>query len=156
MKKSYFPLFIDLSEKKIMLIGGGVIAERRVKTLLHFAENITVVAPEITEDLQNLADDGKIAWRKMRYAAGIIKGADLVLAATNDEICNEQIVMDCKEAGILVNASHKQELCDFYFPGTVIEDDIVIGISSGGKDHTKVKDTRKLIEKTLKTNRENR
>lgn len=156
MSKRYFPMFIDISDKKIVMIGGGMIAERRVKALLYFAENITVIAPEITAEIQKLADDGRIVWKKMRYVKEVLDGADFVLAVTDDADCNEQIVLDCQKQGIMVNTSHKKELCDFYFPGTVIDDDIVVGISSSGQDHTKVKTMRELIEETLEINREKR
>lgn len=60
MKNKYFPLFVDLSEKQIVVIGAGNIASRRVRTLLSFADHITVVSPDATEEIAELAAEGKV------------------------------------------------------------------------------------------------
>ncbi len=67
MKKPYFPLFIDISQKSIVVVGGGRIAERRVKTLLQFAEDIQVISPKLTEELRCLAESRRIEWIQKRY-----------------------------------------------------------------------------------------
>lgn len=147
--KLFFPMFIDLSKKKILVIGAGEIATRRVKTLLKFAECIEVVSPEASEEIRRYAKEGKIIWKQMRYDASLLKDAQLVLGATDDVDCNEQIVKDCKIKGVPVNVSHKKELCDFYFPSVVLTDDLVIGINASGKNHGKVKAARMDIERML-------
>lgn len=147
--KLYFPLFIDIAEKKIVVIGGGKIATRRVTTLLNFANHITVVAPEISEEIRKFVTNDTVIWQDNCYDSSCILDADMVLAATDDESCNEQIAADCRERGILVNVSHKKELCDFYFPSIVEDDGVVVGINASGKNHRKVKDTRKQIEEIL-------
>lgn len=149
MKGLYFPVFMDLSEKKIVVIGGGKIAQRRVKTLLEFAGEILVAAPEITKELKQYVENKEIAWLKAIYHKAQLEGADIVLAATDDPRCNEQIVSDCKEKGILVNTAHRKELCDFYFPAIIRQNDIVAGITACGISHKKVKETRQYIEQAL-------
>ncbi len=144
--KPYFPMFIDLSKKKIVVIGGGVIAERRIRALLQFADNIYVVSPTLTEELELLRKEKKFYWIQAEYDVLRIHEADMVLAATNDDMCNEQVVRDCQEKGILVNTAHKKELCDFYFPAIVIKDDVVVGISSDGNHHGEVKKVREILE----------
>lgn len=150
MQKPYFPLFIDMSQKKIVVIGGGRIAERRVKTLLEFAEYIQIVSPEVTETLYCLAKRGRIGWSRERYTAEALKEADVVLAATNDGLCNEQIAMECKRRGILVNAAHEKELCDFYFPAVVVHEQVTAGITANGRSHAQAKEARRLVEQALK------
>ena len=158
MSKKYFPIFIDLSEKKIVVIGGGTIASRRVKTLLEFAEKICVVSPELTEALQELHRQGRIAWLQEVYSPDKIKDADMVIAATNQPSVNQQIKADCKhmekESGrqILVSVIDDRNLCDFYFPSIVQNEDIVIGINSGGKSPALTKRIRRGIEEFLKCN----
>ena len=156
MEKRYFPLFIDISEKKIVVIGGGKIAERRVEALLSFQGNVTVISPEITETLEKYVREDKIVWIQDCYQEEMLSGVDFVLAATNDAACNEQVVADCHSRGILVNASHKKEVCDFYFPGTVTDGEIVVGISSSGENHAKVKRVREAIENLIENLDENR
>ena len=64
----YFPLFINLEKKKVTVIGAGTIASRRIRTLLNFGARITVLAPEASEEVEKLAGEGKLVWRKERYA----------------------------------------------------------------------------------------
>ena len=73
MDRSYFPLFVDISGKKTLVVGGGRIAWRRIKTLLSFTPDIWVVAPEATEELEALAEEGRIHWIQGTYAPGIMK-----------------------------------------------------------------------------------
>ncbi len=155
ISKSYFPMFVDISGMKIVVIGGGKIAARRIRTLLEFASDITVIAPLVTESVGQLEAEEKIHCIHREYQIGDIQGADMVLAATDDKLLNERIVQDCREAEqksgrkILVSVASDRSLCDFYFPSVIRQDDIVIGINSGGKDPGKVKAIRKRLEKIL-------
>lgn len=150
MKKPYFPLFTDISDKKIVVVGGGKIATRRVDTLLEFADDISVAAPEASKRIRKLAKEGYIVWKECAYQAELLTGADLVLAATDDAACNEKIVEDCRARGILVNTAHKKELCDFYFPGILRQEELVIGFGSNGMSHKKVREIREKMERMLR------
>lgn len=149
MNKRYFPLFIDISKKKVIVIGGGKVAERRVKTLLEFVNHIEVVSPEVTRDLYGLSERREITWIKGCYTAGVLDGADMVLAATDNADCNEKIVRDCRERGILVNTAHKKEMCDFYFPAVAVSKNVVAGITASGMNHSQAGGVRKRIEDLL-------
>lgn len=155
MEKKYFPIFIDLSEKKIVVIGGGAIATRRVNTLLQFAKQILVAAPEITAELQELNHQGRIEWVCGAYHSEQITDADMVIAATNQPAVNHQVKKDCEREErvtgrrIMVSVIDDKELCDFYFPSIVQSEEIVIGINSGGKSPTVTKHVRKQIEDAL-------
>ena len=145
-------MFVDLSEKKIIVIGGGKIAQRRVNTLLSFADYITVVSPEVTVGLRKKADEGEIVWIKASYcevAEEVFSQADMILAATNDPTCNEEIAKYCREKNIPVNVSHKKELCDFYFPAVVVKANVVAGITASGLDHSQARKVRERVEEAL-------
>lgn len=144
MEKAYFPMFVDISHKKIVVAGGGRIAARRVETLGLFASDITVVAPDICAKLRDMGE--KICLVHRRFEARDIEDADIVLAAANDHELNESIVNLCRKKGILVNTADDKERCDFYFPGIVQKGEITIGLNSGGKNPEKVKNVRKRIE----------
>lgn len=149
MKKPYFPIFMDISKYKIIVVGGGRVAQRRIETLFRFAEDITVIAPEITERLKELWEQKKFLWKNMAYDESmdeILEEADMVLAATDDDVCNEHIACVCGKPGILVNVSHRKELCDFYFPAVVARENIVAGVTASGLDHAQAKHIRKCIE----------
>ena len=154
MEKAYFPLFVDLSEKNIVVVGGGTVAARRVETLLTFAGHITVIAPKLQAALVKLETEGKITCLHREYREGDINGAHLVLAATDDREVNRSVKEECRALGqkcgghILFNAADDRSRCDFYFPAVVQKDEIVIGINSGGKNPGKVKEIRKQLEET--------
>ena len=150
MDRPYFPMFIDLTDKKILVAGGGTIALRRVRTLLKFGADIHVIAPEFCEELSQMEKEGKITAEHREYRTGDIDGAQIVLAATDDHEVNRQIWKECRAAGVLVNVADDKKLCDFYFPSVVLTDDTVIGINCRGMDHAKVKETRIKIEKAVR------
>ncbi len=146
----YFPIFIDLSEKKILVVGGGAIASRRVRTLSGFAGHITVQAPEISEEIRGLAGDCRVTIREEAFYPEILSGMDLVLAATNDRKLNSRIGELCREQGIPVNVCSRKEDCDFFFPSVIQKGDLVIGINASGKNHSLVKRTRQEMEEFLR------
>lgn len=147
MDRPYFPMFIDIADKKILVAGGGTIALRRIRTLLKFGADIHVIAPELCEELTQLEEEGKIKAEHREYRTGDIRGAQIVLAATDDHEVNRKIWEECRASGITVNVADDKKLCDFYFPSVVMTDEAVIGINSGGADPSITKKIRRKIEK---------
>lgn len=142
-------MFVDLSDKNIVVVGGGNIATRRVKTLLQFTRNITVVAPKITPDLMELSKANQVHLVIRPVKRSDFSAAYMVIAATNDRKLNDEIYRVCKEEGIYVNVSSDREKCDFYFPGVFMQDEIVVGITASGLDHKKARKVREEIQKVL-------
>ncbi|MCF0120842.1 MAG: bifunctional precorrin-2 dehydrogenase/sirohydrochlorin ferrochelatase, partial [Oscillospiraceae bacterium] len=126
-KTEYFPMFTDISGKKILVIGGGTIATRRVTTLLRFTDSVTVVSPDISESLEAFRAEGRINLICDVYRPELLDGAELVLACTSDNKTNGKIYDDCRSRGITVNVCSDKDKCDFYFPGVVITDNVVVG-----------------------------
>ena len=152
MEKAYFPMFVDISEKEILIIGAGKIALRRVKTLLEFEARITLIAPEAEKELENLSAEGYVKWIRKLYQKSDITERErpfLVLAATDHAEINEEIVRLCRELKICVNVADKKEMCDFFFPSIVKTEEVVIGINSGGANPGATKRTREKIEEWL-------
>ena len=145
----YFPLFFDLSEKTVLVVGGGKIAARRVKTLLPFAGHIRVAAPACTDELRALAGEGAVIWRKRPFAPEDLNGAAIVLCATGDETVDTEVWRLCRERGIPVNIASDKEKCDFYFPGIARKDNVVAGVTAGGTDHKKARETTERIRSLL-------
>ena len=138
--KRYFPLYVDLSDKNIVVVGGGTIATRRVKALLLFTRNITVIAPKMTADLWELGKLGKIQIQPRPVKKSDFSMAYMVLAVTNNTELNEEIY---------VNVASDKNLCDFYFPGICLKDDIVVGITASGVNHKKAKAVREKMQALL-------
>ena len=132
--KPYFPMFIDLSDKNIVVVGGGNIATRRVKTLLSFTRNIRVIAPKLITRPVKRTDFA------MAY---------MVIAATNDRKLNDEIHRICRQEGVYVNVASDREQCDFYFPGIYMEEGLVVGITASGLDHKKARRIREEIQNAL-------
>ena len=147
----YFPMFIDISNWRILMVGGGKIAARRVKTLSRFASAITVIAPETQESLEQLEREGKICLLKRAFQDTDILDHEwnVVFAATDQPKINERVAKMCHDKKIPFNRSDCKEKCDFFFPSIIESDGVVIGINSGGDDPGKVKRMRKRIEAGL-------
>ncbi|MDR2534454.1 MAG: bifunctional precorrin-2 dehydrogenase/sirohydrochlorin ferrochelatase [Treponema sp.] len=128
---SYFPLFIDLTGKRCVVVGGGAAAARKAKTLLDFGAAITVLDPSASDEIRALSPP--IALREYAYTgAAELSGAALVIAATDKPEVNRQVGEDAKKQNIPVNVVDDPELCTFYFPGIVRRGELVGGISTSG------------------------
>ena len=148
-EKLWFPLFFDLSDRTVLVVGGGPIAARRVKTLLPFTGRVVVTAPECTDELTALADAGKIERRARRFEPADLDGASLVLCATGDAVADGGIRALCAGRGIPVNVASDRDLCDFYFPGIARKGSVVVGVTAGGTDHALARETTEKIRELL-------
>lgn len=145
----YFPMFVNLEKRKVLVAGAGTIACRRIRTLLEFGAQITVAAPEICCELEQYEAEGKIT--VLRRKAGEENWEDLFLflACTDDSVENRRLCAAARAAGILANNCSSREDCDFYFPSVICQEDLVIGINGGGNSHRKVKEVRRNLEEYL-------
>ena len=149
--KEYFPLFIDISKKNILIVGAGKIAYRRTKVLVEFNAKIKIVACEIDEKFLSLEKERKayLDIEKRKFRKEDIKNIDIVLACTNDPKLNTEIVNFAKKENILYNSCTDKEECSFYFPSIIRDKDLCIGINAKGNAHSRVKESRKKIEESL-------
>lgn len=145
----YFPLFVDLWEKTVVIVGGGTVAARRAAVLAEFTPGITIIAPAVHPQLQALASQGRLRVLLRAYAPGDLTGADLVLAATDDPQVNQAVVQHCRTQGIPVNHAGDKTQCDFFFPGIARQAHLVVGVTAGGKDHRQARRLTERIKKLL-------
>lgn len=143
----YFPMFIDMEEKECVIIGGGLVAYRKVEALLEFGARITLVARNICNEIENLAD--RIQIKIKHYESVDIEQADVVIAATNDKDLNTRISREAKERKIPVNVVDVLEECTFIFPAYLKKGDVTIGITSSGKSPIMSQRIKKIIDKAL-------
>ncbi|MGM8891646.1 siroheme synthase CysG [Psychrobacter sp. 1Y1] len=128
-----FPLFFKLEDRKVLIVGGGEVALRKADLLSRAGACITILAPDISHELQALLTDSKHEFIYENYNKTYMSGARVIIAATDDETLNHQIHADATELNIPVNVVDTPHLCDFIFPAIIDRNPIVIGISSNGK-----------------------
>lgn len=131
---AYFPFFVDIKGQKCLIVGGGMVAYRKVAVLLDYGPDIEVVAPQMNRELADL--EGRIVLKHRNFEDGDLAGVDFVVAATEDAGVNRHISELCREMRILVNVVDVKEECSFIFPALIKESDITIGISTGGNSPT--------------------
>ena len=147
---TYFPLFFNMEDREIRVFGGGNIATRRVKMLLEFGAKVSVAAPQITEELENLAQQQeKLSLEYRRYHCGELTREWLVLAVTDDLDVNDMIFEECRKKQIFVNVASDKEKCDFYFPGIAKSGNITVGVTAGGTNHHKAAQITEKIREQL-------
>lgn len=149
---AYFPIFIDLNGKTVLVAGGGTVAARRIAGLLDFGCRIRVIAPGLCPELQRRAEEGTVAWDRKEYETEDLTAGDtvpfFVLAAATRQV-NEKIVQDCRKRNIPVNDASRKENCDFYFPGLARKGDLVAGITASGTSHTQAARLSAAVRKIL-------
>ena len=129
-----FPLFFKLDNQKVLIVGGGDVALRKADLLSRAGAAITVVAPNICDELQALLrSDNKHELIFENYHQSYMSGSRVIIAGTDDEALNHQVHADATALNIPVNVVDTPPLCDFIFPAIVDRSPIVIGISSNGK-----------------------
>ena len=147
---AYFPLFVDLENKNILIVGGGKVAYRKVIKLLPFEAKITIVSPEICLELQTLLENNKnLVYKKKDVDVDDIKGAFVVILATNNSSVNNWISEVCRKNNILINSVDDMENCSFIFPALIKKGAFVAGISTSGKTPDGAAFLRDLVEQAL-------
>ncbi len=143
------PIFLNISNRPCVVIGGGDVAARKVNMLLKANAAVTVVAPELCAELRALADENRIKVQIDSYASAQISGACLVIAATDDQSVNEAVSRDAKTLNILVNVVDAPELCTFTMGSIIERSPIVIAVSSEGNSPVLARYIRTKIETML-------
>lgn len=159
---AYFPMFVDLKDKKCVVIGGGKVAFRKVASLLEFEAAVIVIAESILPQIRELAENldqtkieecdekGKqIEIRERSYNTDDITDAYLVIAATDDAAINKVVAADCRNYKIPVNVVDTQEECGFIFPAYIRRGAVTVGITSSGKSPVMTKRIKANINKAL-------
>jgi uroporphyrin-III C-methyltransferase/precorrin-2 dehydrogenase/sirohydrochlorin ferrochelatase len=143
------PIFINITNRLCVVIGGGEVASRKVTSLLKANAAVMLVSPDICHELQVLADAKKIQYTQTTYASVQLQGACLVIAATDDALVNEAVSRDAKLLNIPVNVVDCPALCTFTMASIVDRSPIVIAISSEGAAPVLARYIRTKIETML-------
>lgn len=128
----YFPIMLDLQDQRVVVIGGGAVAERKVGALVEAGAAVVLVSPSLTGTLAALAEAGRLSWISRPYAPGDIRGAFLVYAASNDEAVNETVAREARSLGLPVNVASRAEAGSFITPGVLRRGRLTVAVSTSG------------------------
>ena len=129
---AYYPVYLNLAGKRCLVFGGGNVAEGKIPNLLEAGARITVISPEVTPGIREIARRGDLAWKGREYRAGDLEGAFLAVAATNVRDVNQRIFWEAQKLGVLLNVVDDTPLCTFIAPSIVKRGPVTVAISTGG------------------------
>jgi precorrin-2 dehydrogenase/sirohydrochlorin ferrochelatase len=144
----YYPLNLDINTRDCLVIGGGQVGTRKVNGLLKCGAMVSVICPDATEKIIELAAQKKIIWHKRRYQSNDMQNRFLVIGATNDEWLNRKIHKDAQALKVLCNIADRPEICNFILPAVVQRGDLVITVSTNGKSPALAKKLRKELQQS--------
>lgn len=149
MEKNFLPISIDISEQKILIIGGGQSALKKIKILQRSGAQLEVVAENIIDEVYAT---GVVCLRKA-YEKSDLKGYLMLYSCTNDEMLDRQIALDGREAGVLVNIHDNPELCQFVSPAIYQDGNISVAVSSNAENVYEAIRLRNLIQEHLENHK---
>lgn len=132
----YYPICLDLQQRPVLVVGGGIIAEGKTLQILEANASVHLVSPTLTEALRQRAEQGIISYRQGEFADSDLVGKVLVISATNIQAVNESVAQAAQARGMLCNVVDQPALCNFITPTIVTRGDLQIAISSSGKSPT--------------------
>jgi len=145
----YFPTFINLNNKKVLVIGAGYIAGKKLERLLDFTKNITVIAPEVSDKVKKLVDENRLTLQKREIQKKDVKDFSIVVIAVDDISVQKEIYEECQKYNILCNSVDSVEYCDFIFPSYIKKDSLTIAISTSGSSPSVAKYLKVAIENLI-------
>lgn len=141
-----YPVFLKLEGRKVLIVGGGAVAEQKIEGVLRSATDVTVIAPQIGPRIRGWAQEGRLTHIAQEFSSGMAHGYFLVIAATDSEAVNHAVYAEAKAAGALCNAVDDMPYCDFCAPALVSRGEFQIAISTGGNSPSLAQHIRKDLE----------
>lgn len=142
----YYPICLDIRDRPCLVVGGGQVGTRKVKTLLACGARVTVVSPKATPELEALAARERIVLKRRTYRDIDQQGVFLTIGATNDAALNGRIHRDAEQAGRLCNIADQPRLCNFVLPSVIRQGDLMITISTSGQSPAFAKFLRRQMQ----------
>ena len=143
---SFYPVFVQLEGKKVVVVGGGNVAYRKVLALLECGAAIHLAGRELTSELEQMVEKGEIRFLGPEFRIEYLERAFMAIAATDDKDLNHHISTCSREKGVLVNAVDQPPDCDFIVPSILKRGDLLIAISTSGKSPALARRIRKSLE----------
>lgn len=142
----YYPIFLDLKDKECVVVGGGIVAARKIESLLGAGAKVTVISPDVISEIANMPG---IKIRHRQYKPRDLKDAFLVIAATNNEKENKVVSKEALSRHIFCNVVDQTDLCSFIVPSVVEKGPIKIAISTAGASPSLASKLRREIDNSI-------
>jgi len=146
---AYFPAFLNMNTSRVLVVGGGNIAQDKIEKLLDFTQNITIIALEVNEKVSSLVCTYNLTLHQRAYISNDMHNFDIIIVATNTLALQKKIYQDTRMTRILVNAVDTSEYCDFIFPSYLQKGDLTVAFSTGGSSPAFAKKMRQYFEHTI-------
>ena len=146
---AYYPVFLDLTDRPVLVVGGGPVAEGKVEGLLAAGANVTVVSPTVTPRLAGWVAAGQIEYLPRPYQDGDVAGRRLALVATDDPAVSGAVAAEGRELGVWVNAADEPARCEFILPAVIRRGRLVVAVSTGGASPAAARAIREELEAYL-------
>jgi precorrin-2 dehydrogenase/sirohydrochlorin ferrochelatase len=145
----YYPVLLDLAGRRCVMVGGGIIAGRRVDGLLTAGARVTVISPRLTRTLAAMAAEGRIDHEAREYRDGDLDGADLAFVATDAGEVNAAVAREARARGVWINAADDPARCTFILPALVRRGDLTVAVATGGSSPALARAIREELETYL-------
>ena len=149
MAKRYYPISLDISGRRCIVVGGGEVALRKVRSLLEHGAVVQVISPDLCTELKELLASGRIMGAKRAYEDGDLLDAFVVIAATDDVVVNKQVADEAARRRALVNVVDMPNLSNFIVPSYLRRGDLTVAVSTGGRSPALARRIREELEKNI-------
>jgi len=143
---SYFPIYLEIKGKKVLVVGGGIVAQRKIESLLETGALIVVVSIKVTNQIRQFEKEGRIKIIGRQYEESFLENVFMVIAATDNAELNHRVSKDAREKGLLINAVDQPQDCNFIFPSVMKRGDLTLAISTSGKSPALARKIREQLE----------
>jgi precorrin-2 dehydrogenase len=142
----YFPVFLDLRGRRCVVVGGGLVGERKACALIDCGAHVTVVSPAVTPGLAALIASDRLVYRARRFRRSDLRACVLAIAATGDPIVDRAVEAAARRWRVLVNVVDRPEQCDFILPSVLCRGELQIAVSTGGRSPALAREIRRRLE----------
>ena len=142
----YYPVFLDLRGRRVVVIGGGDMGEEKVTRLLPYEAQVVVVSPDVKDEVSELAEGGKIEWVRRQYRRGDLDGAFITIVAdTSDEAVNNAVSEEARERNVPLNVADVTHLCTWITPSVARRGEVIVATSTGGASPALARRFREIL-----------
>ena len=148
----YYPVFLDLRGRRVVVIGGGAMGEEKVTRLMPYGADVVVVSPDVTDEVSKLAQDGQVEWTRRLYRGGDLEGAFIAIVAdTSDDAVNHAVSEEARQRNVPLNVADVTDLCTWITPSVARRGEVIVATSTGGASPALARRFREILNGTSRT-----